>query len=133
MTNPMDGEARRQRLRELHDAMTVKRRYVAPPEAEADQWILGYEDTYDEHGRTVKRGIPVYRRQGGKATSGTAYALALPSRVRQTSRASSSQAVLKKQPPAKDRYPFSLRPADKEMQARSGQCCGIGNVATSAH
>ncbi len=60
MTNSTNEEARRQRLRELHDAMLAKRRYDPPPEAEAEHWILGFEDVDDEHGRTVKRGIPVW-------------------------------------------------------------------------
>ena len=37
---------------------TAKRRYSPPPEAEADQWILGFEDVDDEYGNTIKRGIP---------------------------------------------------------------------------
>lgn len=57
---PMNEEMRWGRLRELHDAMTAKRRYDPPPEVEADQWIFGFEDRDDEHGRTVERGIPVW-------------------------------------------------------------------------
>ena len=53
-------ELRWQRLRELQGAMAAKRRYSPPPEAEADQWILGFEDVDDEYGNTIKRGIPVW-------------------------------------------------------------------------
>lgn len=50
----------KQRLRELQDAMNAKRRYSAPPDSEADQWYLGFEDVDDEHGHTITRGIPVW-------------------------------------------------------------------------
>lgn len=57
---PMNEETRHGRLRELQDAMTAKRLYSPPRDTEADQWILGFEDVDDEHGNTVKRGIPVW-------------------------------------------------------------------------
>lgn len=53
-------ELRWQKLRELQGAMAAKRCYSPPPEAEADQWILGFEDVDDEYGNTIKRGIPVW-------------------------------------------------------------------------
>jgi len=49
-----------QQLLELQDAINAKRRYSAPPDSEADQWYAGFEDVDDEHGYTIKRGIPVW-------------------------------------------------------------------------
>lgn len=54
----MTEQERWQRLRELNDVMSAKKRYDPPSDAE--QWILGYEDVDDSQGRTVRRGIPVW-------------------------------------------------------------------------
>jgi hypothetical protein len=40
--------------------MNAKRRYSAPPDSEADQWCLGFEDVDDEYGHTTKGGVPVW-------------------------------------------------------------------------
>lgn len=60
MTKPMTEEARWQRLRELQKVIAAKRRLDPPREADADQWVLFFEDEDDEHGHTVKRGIKTW-------------------------------------------------------------------------
>ena len=53
-------EVTRQRLVELLAAMTAKERQTPPPGDEADAWVLVYRDVDDEHGITVRRGIPCW-------------------------------------------------------------------------
>ncbi|HAS8402677.1 hypothetical protein NB559_00470 [Vibrio parahaemolyticus] len=49
-----------QRLKALNEAITAKRRYDPPPEAEAEQWVPAFEDREDHQGNTTRRGIPVW-------------------------------------------------------------------------
>ena len=53
-------EVTRQRMVELLAAMTTKERDTPPPEHEMDAWVLVYRDVDDEHGITVRRGIPCW-------------------------------------------------------------------------
>jgi putative toxin-antitoxin system antitoxin component (TIGR02293 family) len=47
-------------LRRLQEAMNAKQRRDPPPDSEANEWITVFEDVDDDHGNTIKRGVPVW-------------------------------------------------------------------------
>jgi len=56
----MRPKSKKERLCELQKEIYAKRRYAQPPESEADDWVVYFEDVDDEFGHTVKKGIPVW-------------------------------------------------------------------------
>ncbi|WP_205804411.1 hypothetical protein [Burkholderia sp. Ac-20365] len=47
-------------LRRLQEAMDAGQRREPPPENEADDWVVAFEDIADERGNTIKHGVPVW-------------------------------------------------------------------------
>ena len=47
-------------LRRLQDAMNARQRREPPPENEADDWVVAFEDLADERGITIRHGVPVW-------------------------------------------------------------------------
>jgi hypothetical protein len=73
MSNLMDEEARRQRLRELHDEMTTERRYAIPPEGRNP--ISGFQGAGTTNTAAPRIGASQSGRQRRKAKSGLECAL----------------------------------------------------------
>jgi len=53
-------DERQQRLRELNEIITSRRRYDPPPGTENERWVAAYEDREEGQGNTILRGIPVW-------------------------------------------------------------------------
>jgi len=77
MSNLMDEEARRQRLRELHDEMTTERRYAVLPEGR--NAISGFQGARTTNTAASRIGASQSGRQGRKAKSGLDCALTMSS------------------------------------------------------